>query len=302
VTGTPRRGTAGSLAPAAVQALECVVQHRLLTTAQVCALRGSRASKRWTLELLADLERRGLLAHVLANRRCKLWHVTRRGAQLAEESGAFSRRPKLLSAEEASGALQAHTLAVNDAGIAFLEAARRRGHEFGPLSWRHEVAHPFGRGRGLRYRKLIADALLTYLLSDGEGASLEYRLLELDRSTLTVDRLVAKLARYAQLHRARDEQGTPVWRAWYPTFPAVHAVLTHGSRLALERRRDAVLALCRSDPQLERTPGLAISVCLLVDLQREGPFAPIFLDRTGEEVDWLGRPLSRHDRRGASRW
>ncbi|MEA2361300.1 MAG: hypothetical protein QOD71_445 [Thermoleophilaceae bacterium] len=258
-------------------------------------MRGPDASQRWTRQLLSDLERRGLLAHVLANRRRKLWHVTPRGGQLAEQAGGLSRRPKLLRGEDASAALHAHTLVVNEASMAWLHAARARGDDFGPLAWQHEVAHPLGRGRR---RAVIADALLTYLLAeqDGEPASLEFRLLELDRATLSVDRLAAKLARYADLHRASDEQGAPVWRPWYPTFPAVHVVLTGASPMLLARRRDAVFALCRSDPRLERAPDLAISVGLLADLQTEGPFSAIFVTRDGADVDWLGRSPSRRTR------
>lgn len=277
-----------------MQALEWIAAHRVLTTAQIRALRGQDASARWTLELLGDLERRGLITHVLANRRHKLWHLSARGAELTARLGGHDRPPKVLASEEASGALQAHTLAVNDAAIAWLEAARERGDDFGPVSWRHEVAHPLGRSAGKR-RTLIADALFVYVLAGGDdeaGPSLEYRLLELDRATLTVDRLAAKLARYADLHRARDKDGIPVWRARYPTFPAVHLVLANGSRPVLERRRDAVLAVCRTDPRLERDPQLTISVGLLADLQHDGPFAPIFLDRHGDRVDWLNRPAT----------
>lgn len=191
----PREAT-GPLTPAAVEIAAWVAQHRLLTTRQVRELRGPDASERWTLELLSELERRGALAHVLATGRRKLWHVTERGAELALASGLVERSPKLLGAAEATGALQAHTLAVNDAAITFLRAARQRpGDDFGPLSWRHEVAHPLTRGRGRRRRQLISDALLTYLVADGERLALEYRLLELDRASLTVDRLARKLAR-----------------------------------------------------------------------------------------------------------
>jgi Replication-relaxation len=291
---TSRRGTrAGeALEPAAVAALLYVVHHRLLTTSQVRALRGPDASPRWTLELLATLERRGLLAHVRSHGRRKLWHATPRGTDLACSAGALPGPPRPLGAEEASGALQAHTLAVNEAGICFVRAAQERGDEVGPLSWRHEVAHPLGPRRGRSGPRLIADALLTYLLVDDHTLSLEYRLLELDRATLTVDRLAAKLTRYAQLKRAKDDRGEPAWRAWYPTFPAVHLILAAGARPTLERRRDAVLALCAADPRLAHTPGLAISICLLCDLQRHGPFAPIFLTPANphESIDWLGRP------------
>lgn len=287
--------TAGQpLTPAAVDILAWVAQHRLLSTGQVWALRGPDASARWTLALLAGLERRGAVAHVRAAGRRKLWHVTDRGAELALAGGLIDRPPKVLSAHEASGALQAHTLAVNDTGLAFVSAARERGDECGPLAFRHEVAHPLSVGRGRRRRQLIADALLTYLLAHDQQLALEYRLLELDRATLTVDRLAAKLARYAELHRATDHAGQPAWRAWYPAFPAVIAVLTGADRTALERRRRTVLALCRSDPALTAAPQVEISICLLADLLDGGPFAPVFLrpQTPTDPVDWLGHPTA----------
>lgn len=282
------------LTPAAVEILAWVAQHRLLSTSQVRALRGPGASRRWTLALLADLEHRDALAHVLAAGRRKLWHVTEQGAQLALAGGLIDRAPKLLGAEEASGALQAHTLAVNDTGLAFIHAARQCGHECGPLAFRHEVAHPLTHGRGRRRRQLIADALLTYLLGDGERLALELRLLELDRATLTVDRLAAKLARYAELHQATDQHGQPAWRTWYPAFPAVIAVLAGADRTTLERRRRTVLALCRSDPRLTGAPDVEISICLLPDLRDHGPFAPIFArpHAAADPVDWLGHPAA----------
>jgi hypothetical protein len=287
----------------AVEVLASVAQHRMLSTAQFRAIHLPESGPRWAQRILARLERAGLLAHVQtpAGPR-RLWYATERGARLAQESGALEGPPRLLGPAEAAGQLQAHTLAVNDAAICFLAAARRRGDEFGPLSWRHEVAHPLVRGRGRRRRQLVADAVLTYLLVGEAEVAVEQRFLELDRATLPVDRLAAALARYAQLHRARDEGDEPAWRSWYPAFPPVVCVLAGGSRAVLERRRDTLIALLGSDPELARAPEVAISICLLGDLQASGPFAPIFLDVREPEppVKWLGEAggaMSGDDRR-----
>ena len=93
-----------------------------------------------------------------------LWFATEAGIDAVAPPGRLrTARPPLLD-EQVRGVLSAHTLAVNEAAIAFLRAARERGEEFGPLSWRHEVAHPLRPGaRGRRARAVIADALLTYL-------------------------------------------------------------------------------------------------------------------------------------------
>jgi hypothetical protein len=283
------------LPQAAVEVLASVSQHRVLSTPQVRAIHLPQSGLRWAQRILARLERAGLVAHVDAPAGPRrLWYVTERGARLALESGTLDAPPKLLAPEDVIGQLRAHTLAVNDAAICFLEAARRRGDEFGPLSWRHEVAHPLTRGRGRRRRQLVADAVFTYLLVEQGEVAVEQRFLELDRATLAVDRLAAGLARYARLYRAPGEAGEPAWRAWYPAFPPVTCVLAGGPRAVLERRRDTAIALLRSDPELERAPEVDISLCLLEDLQAEGPFAPIFIDvrRPQAAVDWVGQPAA----------
>ncbi len=140
--------------------------------------------------------------------------------------------------------------------------------------------------------------MLTYLRGEGGRVALEQRFLELDRATLSVDRLVAELASYAELYRAEGGDGEPAWRAYYPRFPAVHCVLAGASRAALERRRKSVIALLRSNPRVVRTREVQISICLLEDLEERGPFAPIFVRAgdSGKEVDWLGKaPRSKRE-------
>ena len=74
-----------------------------------------------------------------------------------------------------------------------MEAARERGDDFGPFAWRHEVSHPPLARAGRRRRRLIADAVFTYLRIEEDGVAIEQRFLEIDRATLTVDRLAAEL-------------------------------------------------------------------------------------------------------------
>jgi hypothetical protein len=282
--------TGGGLPALAMELLQSLAQHRLLTAAQVQAIHAPQASRRSAQRLLATLERERLAGSVRVAGALKLWHIAERGAELlARSRESAHQRPKVLTAEQAAGQLWRHTLAVNDVGIAFLRAARERGDEFGPLSWRHEVAHRLGpRGRrGL----VVADALITYLAREDREVALEYRFLELDRATLTVDRLVAKLARYARLYRDRDERGEPTWQERYLAFPTVLVALAGARRELLERRRQTAIALCRSDPELERTPEVSISFCLLDDLTVGGPFAPVFTSPADPDrsVNWLGR-------------
>lgn len=284
--------TAPGLPEAATEIVASLAQHRVLSTAQVRAIHLPGRGQRRAQQVLAALEGAGLICHAqvrAAPRR--LWYLSEAGAQAARDSGLLSEAPRLLGAAQAAGQLREHTLAVNDAAICFLRAARERGDEFGPLSWRHEVAHPLASGRGRRRRALLADAVLSYLRLEAEEVVVEQRFLELDRATLPVDRLAAQLGRYAQLYRAADAEGEPLWRSRYPSFPAVLCVLAGDSRSALERRRDTVAALLRSDPELSRARGVAIRICLAAELAERGPFAPIFCEVRGPRrgpVDWLG--------------
>jgi hypothetical protein len=283
---------AGVVLPeATIEVIASLGEHRVLSTGQVHAIHLPGRDLRRTQQLLADLERAGLVCYVDARSAPRrLWFLSEHGADLAVEVGELGERPKLLGPEEAAGPLRHHTFAVNEVGISFLEAARKRGDDFGPLSWRHEVAHPLNRGRGRSRRTLFADAVLTYLLLEEGYTAVEQRFIELDRATLSVDRLVSELVRYAQLYRASGKRSKPLWRYRYPVFPRVVCVLTGHSREALTRRRQVALMLLESDPQLERAYGVAISFCLLDDLKRSGPFAPIFrsVAEPDRKVNWLG--------------
>lgn len=275
--------------------LGSLCQHRVLSTPQLQAIHLPEYGERWSQRVMAGLAEDGLVDFVglpggLRHQPRRLWFATERGVDAARAAGVLDGRAHVLSAEQVIGPLQAHTLAVNDAGISFLAAARERGDEFGPMAWRHEVAHPLPRPRGARARKrIVSDAVLTYLRVSAEEIVVEQRFLELDRSTLSVDRLGAELGRYVSLYLSSGADGEPTWRSWYPWFPPVLCVLAGASRVALERRREAVCALLGADPGFEGAEGVSIRICLAADLAAEGPFAPIFIDarRPGASVSWL---------------
>jgi hypothetical protein len=225
---------ASGLPETAVEILASLIQHRVLSTGQVREVHLPESRSRWAQQVLGRLREAELVAfNRPPHSGQRLWFATERGVRLAQEAHALEETPRPLLAAEVGGQLRAHTLAVNDAGIAFLCAARERGDEFGPLSWRHEVAHPLSRGRGRRRRTLFADAVLTYLREEDGRPALEQRFLELDRATLSVDRLAAELARYAELHRLKGGDREPIWKQHYPRFPRVHCVLAGGSRAGL---------------------------------------------------------------------
>jgi len=288
----PAPSAAVGLPEATAEIIASLGEHRVLSTEQVRTIHLPGRSLRRTQQVLAGIEEAGLIHHVdtrIAPRR--LWFVSERGAALAFELVGLETQPRVLQAADAAGPLRAHTLAVNDAAICFLKAAREHGDEFGPFSWRQEVAHPMSRGRGRRRCTLFADAVLAYQRHEEDGTALELRFLELDRATLSVDRLVAELSRYAQLYRATDAEGEPLWRNRYAVFPRVLCVLTGASRKALATRRTFAAMLLDEHPAMERTRGeVSIGFCRLEDLQRKGPFAPIFREARDYErpVDWLG--------------
>ncbi|HMC50830.1 MAG TPA: replication-relaxation family protein [Solirubrobacterales bacterium] len=271
--------------------LASLAQHRVLSTPQVRSIHFPDRSPRWTRMSLAPLAKAGLAAFVpnvgVAGAPRRLWFVTERGARAALDAGLLDTMPRVLDAEAAAGALQAHTLAVNDAAICFVQSARERGDECGPLAWRHEVVHRLGYGR--RAGSLFADAVLTYVRLTEAEVVVEQRFLELDRATLSVDRLVAELARYGRLLRATGKGGEALWRLYYPDFPQVICVLAGAEGVALRRRRDTVIAILREDPDFCASPDLSIRLCLADDLAAHGPFAPIFIDvrEPDEQVSWL---------------
>ena len=280
------------LPEATAEVLASLGEHRILSTAQVRSIHFPDCGVRRAQQVLVYLERAGLVAYVEARRAPRrLWFLTERGADYALDAGEVERRPKVLEPGQAAGPLQAHTLAVNEVGISFLRAARERGDEFGPLSWRHEVAHPLNRGCGRARRSLIADAVLNYLRSDERHITYEQRFVEVDRATLSVERLVAELARYGQLSRARDKGGKSLWGSHYPSFPPVICALAGASRKALIRRRDIATLLLEGHPELDRAYAVRIYFCFLDDLTEHGPFAPIFraVGEPDRAVDWLGQ-------------
>lgn len=294
----------------AVEVLESVHQHRLLSLAQIHALHTPRASLRWTQWLVGELYAHGLVRFVRGAGAAKLWYVSARGADAVEAlpTRAETRR-KVVAPAQAAGPLRQHTLAVNDAGIAFVEAARERGEECGPFSWRHEMAHPIGRRPGrARGELLIADALLAYLQPRADGeATVLYRFLELDRATLPADALAEKLTRYARLYQYVPDRAArksePAWRAHYPAFPPVHVLLAGASPAALARRIERVVAIAQDDPELRRARRVQVSFASLADLLGQGPFAEIFvaLADPSRLVNWLGEPAasSRRQRGGS---
>jgi hypothetical protein len=285
-----------TLSDAANLALTCLHQHRLLSTRQLHQLLHPGRTLRTTQRLLADLAGQELISSVRqrGGRRGTeaVWYLSPTGAEVVHRApdGAEPRH-KPITPQIAAGPLQRHTLAVNDACLAFLGAARTRGDECGPLAWRHEIAHPISPKRS---DAVIADAVLRYQSAGSDGAVvLDYRFIELDRATMPVDQLATKLARYTQLATYTPPGARqPAWRTRYLALPDLLVVLADATQTRLQRRIEHLVSLSRGIPGLGRDPALGIWICRLDQLIEHGPYASIFtrLDRPGQPCDWLGHP------------
>jgi hypothetical protein len=266
-----------ALPSVAVDVLQSLHQHRVLTAPQVHALHTPGASLRWTQRILTQLHRRGFSDRAAGPRGLGLWFLTARGAGAIQAAGQLAEpRRHATTAAQAAGALRAHTLAVNDTGIAFVRAARERaGDDCGPLAWRHEIAHPCTSGHGKNGAHLvIADALLSYLqAARDDSLILHQRFVEL-------------------LHHSpgKPTPRTPLWRSCYRSFPPVLVVLADQTAAAARRRIQKTIALYRSDPVRARYGPVPVSFTTLADLQRRGPFAPVFItsEHPEQPTGWLG--------------
>lgn len=279
-------------------------QHRLLTTAQVHALHAPEDGIGWARRVLRLLFDRGLIDRVQAPGTLSHWYLTDAGADAVETTGPRPEpRRRIPTRAQAEGPLRAHTVAVNEVGVAFVKAARERGDECGPLSWRHEIAHPISpwRGRGGAVELVIADALLTYLQIEQDGAiTLHQRWIELDRGTARpAEQLASKITRYTKLRHytppgapGGETEREPLWRRHYRSFPHLLIVLADQPRNRLRQRIYRTLALHDSDPAKNNLGPIPVSFVLLEDLNKYGPFAPIFISaqQPDQQVDWLGPP------------
>jgi hypothetical protein len=152
--------------------------------------------------------------------------------------------------------------------------------------WSVEKVHRYGRGGELR---LISDAVLT--LPEHPGRRLPTALLvELDRATMSADRLVGELGAYAW---ERDYPGNAEPYSRYKRCPPVLAVLTNAADQVLVRR---AYRLAKAVAARERYfEALDIGVAILADLIQEGPLNEVVmpLDDPGTRIGV--HQLARHE-------
>ncbi|TBO59460.1 hypothetical protein EYS09_11970 [Streptomyces kasugaensis] len=295
--------------------LPVLYRHRLLTAGQLARLlRPAATSTRYIRQQLEVLHGRGLVdASVRRTSRAGelLWYTTALGCEVVESGGELAPRAYRMTEDAAASQLQEHTLAVNHMGLAFVQHARRLGDECGPLDWDPEVAHRVrdGDSRLGDEAFLVPDAVLRYIHTAPTGNGEQQRMLltffcEIDRATMSVARLAAKLHAYARYARYIPQpvpgRGRPkaggyrreAWRARYPSFPRILLVLDGASPSQLAKRTDDLRALAAADARLQPAAAdLKAGVTTLEQLQRRGPFAPIVTPALGdpESVDVLMR-------------
>ena len=281
-----------ALSPVGNDVLTSLYRHRILSTSQIRAIHAPEGTPRGVRKTLTRLAEGGYVERVgVSGTRETAWFVTPLGVEAVEGAGV-SARPYRMTPERARGPLQSHTIAVNDVGIAFLEAARRRGDDFDANGWRHETAHPITESR--KPELLIADAVVDYTVHEPDGGEIFMcRFVEVDRATMSVREVAAKLTSYARLYHFRPaSESASGWRQHYPRFPKVLVVLCGRPHPILERRLRSLLEIARRDPELVNlVDELGVSVTTLEHLAQRGPFAPIFWRLGGAvgPVDVLGR-------------
>ncbi|MHA4818804.1 replication-relaxation family protein [Streptomyces aculeolatus] len=287
----------------AEQLLPVLYVHRLMSVRQLQMLLQPHTTHPVYLRAqLRQLQQLGLAEATVRRRRGpgeRLWYLTGLGAEVVEAAGEVRPRAYRISPQAAASQLQEHTLAVNDLGIAFDVHARREGDECGPLGWEPEIAHRVrdGENRAADEAFLIPDAVISYVRTQGRQRQLLTFFAEVDRCTMPVTALAAKLHRYARYRayvpappfvrgRARPAgDGREAWRARYAAFPALLIVLTGAPDAALARRAADLRALAAADTRLTRaTKQLTAGITSLGLLQAHGPFARVVTPLIGDET------------------
>ncbi len=223
--------------------------------------------------------------------RTHAWYLTPEGSRLTRDLPVLRGRPPYpITSTTAASLKTAHTLTVVRSHLPFAADARRLGHEHGPWDWTPEVAHPIGEGE-----RLVADAVMHYTVTDGGHRRKLRTFMEVDRATMSSERLAAKLIDYARLwsyepqlvgrQRARQPTGTGmVWLRWYPVFPRILFVLTGASHYVLYNRISDLQAMVAQHPLVAALAReVPMGAVVLEDLEEHGPTNDVWTPLAGGE-------------------
>ncbi|MEH0424704.1 replication-relaxation family protein [Streptomyces sp. B21-083] len=280
---TPPGFTPGPVEPLAHQLLATLAQHRLASTHQLHVLLRPDRSRQSVSERLNQLLGERLVDFVVLpqSNRTRVWHLTPKGARLTRDWPALRGRPPYpITSTTAASLKTPHTLTVLRTHLGFVADARRRGHEHGHLDWTPEVFHSIGDGE-----KVVADAVMHYTLVDGQQRRKLRAFVEVDRATMSSERLAAKLIEYARLWSyepqpvgRRRQQTGPGWLRWYPVFPRVLFVLTGTGRQAMDNRINDLQAMVAHHPLVaDLAREVPLGAAVLEDLEVHGPTSDVWV-------------------------
>ncbi|MFF4888028.1 replication-relaxation family protein [Streptomyces nigra] len=278
------------------QVLAGLAQHRIATTSQLRRMLRPAGTRQLMSRVLNRLRSDSLVDCTVlpdANRtRTHAWYLTQEGARLTRDLPVLRGRPPRPITSKAAASLKTlHTLAVVRAHLAFAEDARRLGHEHGPWDWTPEISHSIGEGE-----RLVADAVMYYTVTGTEHRRKLRAFVEVDRSTMSSERLAVKLIEYARLFRyeaqpagrRKQTSAGPTWLRWYPVFPRVLFILTGATRTRLEHRINDLQAMTAQHPlvaSLAREVRLAAAI--LEDLEHHSPTQNVWTPLTsGDPRPW----------------
>ncbi|MFJ4428410.1 replication-relaxation family protein [Streptomyces bobili] len=285
--------TPSPVEPLPHQLLAVLGQHRMATTGQLHDLLRPDAARQTVSAPLNKLRRDNLVDYTVLPRshRSRAWYLTGDGARLVRDFPALRGRPPYpITSATAASLKTPHTLTVLRTHLAFVTDARRRGDEHGHLDWTPEVSHPLSDGE-----RIITDAVMHYtLIGDGQRTKLR-AFVEVDRTTMSSERLAAKLIEYARLWsyepqpagRRRSRQ--PIvpganWLRWYPVFPRVLVVLTAATRYVLDHRISDLQAMVAQHPLVGTLARqVPLGAAILDDLELQGPTGDVWVPLTGGE-------------------
>ncbi|MFE9687524.1 replication-relaxation family protein [Streptomyces sp. NPDC006285] len=260
------------------QLLSALAQHRMATTSQLHDLLRPNVARQTVSTPLNKLRQQGLVDCTVLpqSNRTRAWYLTGEGARLARDFPVLRGRPPYpINSATAASLKTPHTLTVVRAHLAFAADAHQLGHEHGPWDWTPEVSHPLGEGE-----RLVADAVMHYTVADGEHRRKLRAFVEVDRTTMSSERLAVKLIEYARLFqyevqpigRRRPATATLAWLRWYPVFPRVLFVLTGASRSRLEDRIGDLQAMVAHHPLVAALAReVPLGGALLEDVEQHGP-------------------------------
>ncbi|SEC15049.1 Replication-relaxation [Streptomyces sp. 3213] len=272
------------------QLLSALAQHRMATTSQLHDLLRPDVARQTISTPLNKLRRKGLVNYTVLpqSHHTRAWYLTGEGGRLTRDFPALRGRPPYpISSATAASLKTPHTLTVVRTHLTFAADARRLGHEHGPWDWTPEVSHPIGEGE-----RLSADAVMHYTVIEGEHRRKLRAFVEVDRSTMSAERLAVKLIEYARLFqyeaqplgRRKPVSAGPAWLRWYPVFPRVLFVLTGASRNRLSNRISDLQSMVAQHPLVA---ALALEVQLgaavLEDIEEHAPSGAVWAPLTGGE-------------------